>query len=102
MNRTGLRTRGARLELLLQGLAFQYVCGARIAVSAARAHVDSATIELHFQRVTASFRCVAGHIPQDVELVLFAADALESAEQVVGVENRETAGSFRQRRQDLL
>src|SRR5207245_717657 len=37
-----------------------------------------------------------------VELVLFAPDALESSQQIVGVENRETTGSLRQSCKNLL
>src|ERR1700719_1629779 len=48
------------------------------------------------------FRRIARHVPQDVELVLLSPDAFESTQQVVGVENRESARSFRQRSQDLL
>jgi len=80
MNRTGLRADGMRFELLFQGLAFEHICGPRVAVPAARTHVQSATIQLHFQRVAAPFRRVAGHVPQYVELVLLAPDALESTQ----------------------
>src|SRR5713226_10526476 len=102
MNRTGLRAHGVRFELLFEGLPFEHVCGSRVAIPTARAHMEPATIQLHFQRVAASFRRVARHVTQDVELVLLSPDALESAEQVVGVENGETARSFRQSSQDLL
>src|SRR5260370_11239867 len=102
MNRAGLRSRCARFELFFQRLAFEDVCGPRVAISAARAPDESAEIQLHFQGVAASLRSVAGHIPQDVKLVLFPPDALEPGEQVIGVENREATRSFGQRSQNLL
>src|SRR5260370_24517894 len=102
MNRAGLRSRCARFELFFQRLAFEDVCGPRVAISAARAPDESAAIQLAFQGGRASLRGVAGHIPQDVKLVLFPPDALEPGEQVIGVENCESARSFGQRSQNLL
>src|SRR6266851_7965008 len=52
--------------------------------------------------MAAPFRRVSGHVPENVELVLLPSDAIESPKQIVGVENRKAAGSFRQRCQYLL
>src|SRR5260370_412439 len=102
MNRAGLGARGMRFKLLFQRFAFEHVRGLRVAISAARTHVHSATIQLHFQRVASPFGRIRRHVTQDVELILFTSDAFESGEEIVSVENREAARSFRQTGEDLL
>src|SRR6266568_2673083 len=102
MNRAGLGARGMRFELLFQRFTFEHVRGLRVAISAARTHVHSATIQLHFQRVASPFGRIRRHVTQDIELILFTSDAFESGEEIVGVENREAARSFRKSGEDLL
>src|SRR5207245_1334674 len=88
--------------LLFQRFAFEHVRGLLFALSAARTHVHSATIQLHFQRVASPFGRIRRHVTQDIELILFTSDAFESGEEIVGVENREAARSFRKSGEDLL
>src|SRR6266481_4744969 len=103
MNGSGLGARRARFELLFERLAFQYVCRPGIAVTAARARrAQSAAIQLHFYRVAAAFRRVRRHVSQNVKFILLPTDALQAAEQIVGIEDRESACSFREGSKNLL
>ena len=52
--------------------------------------------------MASSFGRVFGYVAQDIKFILFAADASQSAQQVIGVENCEAARAFGQRGQNLL
>ena len=61
-----------------------------------------AAIDFHFQRVAAAFRRILRNVTEHVELILLFSNALQPAEQIVRIENGESAGSLRQCREDLL
>src|SRR5207245_1781194 len=61
-----------------------------------------AAIQLHFYRVAAAFRRVRRHVSQNVKFILLPTDALQAAEQIVGIEDRESACSFREGSKNLL
>ena len=64
--------------------------------------MEPAFIHFHLERVAAAFGCVERSVSEDVELVLLAADFLESGKQIVGVENGKAARAFGQGRKNLL
>ncbi len=102
MNRANLRARRVQLQLLFHRLAFQRIRRPGVAISATRAHIQPAAVQLHLQRVAAALRRFRRHVPHDIKLTLLAANALEPTEQVIGVEDGKAARPLGERRQNLL
>src|SRR5207253_8941558 len=97
-----LRVLSTNFELLFDRRAIQNIELTSIAITATRAHVCAAVIQLHFERVAAAFGRFGRNITEQIKFVLLAGDALESAEKVVGIENCKAASAFGERREDLL
>ena len=102
MDRAALRPRGAQLQLFFHRRSVKRILDSRVAISASRSNRHSAGIHFNFQDVAASLRGFRRNVTQQVELVLFAPDLLQAAEQVVGIKNRKAAGSVGERSQNLL
>src|SRR5262249_51905757 len=56
----------------------------------------------YFQCVATAFRRFRRNVPEQIEFVLLARNSLQSAKQIVRVENCKSAGSFRECGKDLL
>src|SRR5690242_12044155 len=59
-------------------------------------------VHFHFERVATTFGGISRRVSENVKFIFLAPDFLEPSEQVVGVKNREAAGSFRQGSKNLL
>jgi hypothetical protein len=92
----------AHFELLLGRRSIQDIRLASIAITAAGTHVSAATVHLHFESVATSFGRFRGNITEEIKFVLFAGDALQAAEKIVGIENRESPGALGKGGENLL
>jgi len=101
MNRNRAASRGVRFELFPGACLRARSRIACCSIRCARAHLvrrDSASLSACGSFLPA---CRRARTP-GCKLVLLSSNAFESTQQVVGIENRESARSFRQRRKDLL
>ena len=92
----------AHFELLLCRRSVQDVRLASIAVTAASANIRAAAIHLYFESMATAFGRFRRNITEKIKFVLFAGDALQAAEKIIGVEDRESASAFRKGGKNLL
>src|SRR5579885_1051604 len=102
VDRAGIGRSRASFELLLDGFALERVFALGVAVAAARADVNASPADLDLQRVAASLGAFGRGVAQDIEFALFPSNLGQTAEQIVGIEDRKAAGAFGERGKDLL
>src|SRR5215471_7268090 len=93
---------GVKFELFLDRRSVQSAGIAGVAVATAGTNVQAAAVHLYLERVATAFGRFSGNVPQQIEFVLFAGEALQAPTEIVGVENGKASRAFRQRRENLL
>src|ERR1035441_1311647 len=92
----------AALQRLFDGVAGQRIARSHVAVARPRTHACAALIHFDFQGVATAFGRLGRRVTDNVVLILFLADLLHAADQVVRVGDHEASGAFRQQVHDLL
>src|ERR1700733_5234183 len=93
---------GARLQILLDRIAGKKIRGPGVAIAAAGADRGSSSLYLDLQVVATSVDGNGRLVAEKVVLVLVLGDALQAAQQIIGVQNDKTAGAIGELIENLL
>src|ERR1700733_9682651 len=93
---------GASLQIFLGGIAGKQIPWPDVAVAATGADRRASTLYFHLQAVAASFSGNCGLVTEKGVLILVLCDFLETAQQIIGIEDNESSGAIGELIKNLL
>src|SRR5580692_2650450 len=102
VNGARLRASGLGLHLLFNGAAIERIRGVHVAITTAGANFHAALVEFDLNGMATALGGGLGNVTEEIEFVLISGDAIQTAEQIVGVIDGEAARALGEYLKNLL